>query len=158
MALNYYHLTPPSKYQRHADYNSLPRYTTYIIIDFYIITVLDCKVSPLLIFYECFFVFPPFCFIYCIVLSSYESMRTRFHPTTNDCSSYGYGVATPSSYDYYCRTQKRFLVFLKLDVVGAVTPQHWKNTALLLLLLLLLLSLLLYTLARGRSATVYKGG
>lgn len=58
MVVNYYHLTPPSEYQRRADYNNT-YLAIYIIIDFYSITDLDCKVSPLLIFTSVFF-FPDF--------------------------------------------------------------------------------------------------
>lgn len=56
MVVNYYHLTHPSEYQRRADYNNNNNtyLAIYIIIDFYSITDLDCKVSPLLMFYECF--------------------------------------------------------------------------------------------------------
>lgn len=105
MTLNYYRLTPPSKYQRHVDYNSLPRYITYIIIDFYIITVLDCKVSPLLIFYECFFSrFVLFIVSFCRVLREHAY---TFSPNDKRLQQLQDGVATPSSYDYYyCRAHR----------------------------------------------------
>jgi len=105
MVVNYYHLTPPSEYQRRADYNNT-YLAIYIIIDFYSITDLDCKVSPLLIFYECFFFFCPPVLFYLLYRFVVPQARARTFSSI-DNNTVQDGVAAPPSYDY-CRVETIF--------------------------------------------------
>lgn len=87
MTLNYYRLTPPSKYQRHVDYKIYNIYH-YRLLYYHRPRLQSFSPTNIL---RVFF-FPVLFYLLYRFVASYGSMRTRFHPTTNDCSSYRTGL------------------------------------------------------------------